>query len=146
MLSHVSPLVDHDSMSHHIQQTSRVCHDNNCFDVALAPHPVWLQHSAVTQEYSCTQAYLIQSLLSQFGCCPLLLVHFYLSPPPNTTREPNSTWEWQPSARIRGFAHPLIFAGAFKALAFAVRLPASRCEDCCTVLLQPLSSLFCDTH
>ncbi|CAN0495568.1 unnamed protein product, partial [Laminaria digitata] len=26
------------------------------------------------------------------------------------------TWEWEPSARIRGFTHPLIFAGIYKAL------------------------------
>ncbi|CAN0357581.1 unnamed protein product, partial [Hapterophycus canaliculatus] len=31
------------------------------------------------------------------------------------------TWEWEPSARIRGFTHPLMFASVYKALQILVR-------------------------
>jgi hypothetical protein len=34
----------------------------------------------------------------------------------------NRTWEWQEDARLRGYAHPALFALLYKALAMLVRL------------------------
>lgn len=49
-----------------------------------------------------------------------MLMHFDLAVVLCLLPRPTSTWEWDPSARIRGFTHPLIFAGIYKALQIMV--------------------------
>lgn len=49
-----------------------------------------------------------------------------LSPPlPVSVHGSSRTWEWEPSARIRGFTHPLMFATVYKALQIVVRRRAT---------------------